>query len=154
MAAEIILFLANGLLGTEALRNKRTRKGKLRLDDCIKFDLGSGYRMVALNKKDKLILLFAGSHDDCDLWLNNRRREKVQIIPHKHHFPTNKPPVNTLQKICTVPPNKNCLATPTKNNSWPSSMTLSCEMPLRASVWSNSFSFRFYPLDLHTRLLL
>ena len=51
--------------------------GELRLKDCIKYRLGNGYRLVVLIKKQALIVLFIGSHDQCNQWLEtNRGAEK------------------------------------------------------------------------------
>ncbi|MFH2057964.1 MAG: type II toxin-antitoxin system RelE/ParE family toxin [Pseudomonadota bacterium] len=51
--------------------------GELRLKDCIKYRLGNGYRLVVLIKKQALFVLFIGSHDQCNQWLEtNRGTEK------------------------------------------------------------------------------
>lgn len=91
-AEKIIELLSNGLPGTEALRSKMTRHGELRMNDCLKFDLGSGYRMIVLNKKTKFYVLFVGNHDDCDRWLDLRRRNKVRGIITDKTFPVRNGP--------------------------------------------------------------
>ncbi|MCM2359090.1 MAG: hypothetical protein NDI77_13140, partial [Geobacteraceae bacterium] len=40
---------------------------------CFKYDLGNGYRIIAVRDEDALILLYIGSHDDCDRWLEHNR---------------------------------------------------------------------------------
>lgn len=47
--------------------------GELRLKDCIKYRLGNGYRLVMLLKKQALFVLFIGSHDQCNQWLETNR---------------------------------------------------------------------------------
>jgi hypothetical protein len=59
------------------LKNKYTRNGELRLEKCRKYNLGSGYRLICLKKESTLFLLFIGSHDECDRWLNIRRKSKL-----------------------------------------------------------------------------
>ena len=56
-----------------ALKTKKTKKGELRLKNCRKYDLGSGYRLICLKQDDFLFLLYVGSHDECDRWLNRQR---------------------------------------------------------------------------------
>jgi hypothetical protein len=50
-----------------------TRHGEARIRNCRKIDLGCGYRLVCLLKDGHLVLLFAGSHDDCSRWLMRNR---------------------------------------------------------------------------------
>ena len=50
-----------------------TRHGEARIKNCRKIDLGCGYRLVCLLKDGYLVLLFAGSHDDCSRWLMRNR---------------------------------------------------------------------------------
>jgi hypothetical protein len=50
-----------------------TSKGELRIKCCIKYDLGSGYRLVCAKKGSLLSLLYIGSHDDCDRWLERNK---------------------------------------------------------------------------------
>ena len=65
-----------------------THSWELRLKDCIKYNLGNGYRLVLAVKKDSLFVLCIGSHDQCDKWLERNRgveefsfvrQEKVMI---------------------------------------------------------------------------
>jgi hypothetical protein len=72
-AEEIIQELADrGTHSVEALQ-KRTKNGELRIDKCLKFDLGCAYRLICIRQKYHLFFLYAGTHDDCDRWLNNHR---------------------------------------------------------------------------------
>ena len=57
-----------------------TKRGEQRLKGCIKYDLGSGYRLVTLKQDRVLYLLYAGSHDSCHRWLENNRELSVADI--------------------------------------------------------------------------
>ena len=52
---------------------KRTKNGELRVRNCQKYDLGSGYRLICVKEGPHLFLLYIGTHDECDRWLNNNR---------------------------------------------------------------------------------
>ncbi|MEW6520475.1 MAG: hypothetical protein AB1461_13775 [Thermodesulfobacteriota bacterium] len=85
-AAEIIRQLAVDGWQCVAMRNKRTRRGELRVRKCLKYDLGSGYRLISLRRDSELFLLYVGSHDECDRWLNNKRSSKLQVEPESFIF--------------------------------------------------------------------
>jgi hypothetical protein len=55
-----------------------TRNGEARIDHCKKFDLGSGYRLIALEEKGHQVFLFIGTHDQCDRWLNHQKGLQVE----------------------------------------------------------------------------
>ena len=57
-----------------------TKRGELRIKGCIKYNLGSGYRLVALKQGRDLYLLYAGSHDDCHRWIENNRQLPIADI--------------------------------------------------------------------------
>jgi hypothetical protein len=57
-----------------------TKRGEQRIKGCIKYDLGSGYRLVTLKQGRDFYLLYAGSHDDCHRWLENNRELLVADI--------------------------------------------------------------------------
>lgn len=57
-----------------------TKHGEQRIKGCIKYDLGSGYRLVTLKQGRDLYLLYAGSHDDCHRWIENNRELPVADI--------------------------------------------------------------------------
>lgn len=50
-----------------------TRNGEGRIRGCRKYDLGAGYRLITLKQGDDLYLLFVGTHDECDRWVENNR---------------------------------------------------------------------------------
>ena len=78
-AEEIIIELASGDLSSLAGLEKRTKHGELRINNCIKYDLGGGYRLLSVKYKDYLILTFLGAHDECDRWIENNRRFETDI---------------------------------------------------------------------------
>ena len=59
--------------------NKMTRHGEARIENCKKFDLVGGYRLVYVREENHYFFLFAGTHDDCDHWLNNNKHRKPEI---------------------------------------------------------------------------
>lgn len=50
-----------------------TRHGEYRIQNCMKFDLGSGYRLITSKWEDQFYVLFIGTHDECHRWLENNR---------------------------------------------------------------------------------
>jgi len=62
----------DGLLVEEVYR-KRTKNGEYRINNCIKYDLGNGYRLVTIKDGQNLFVTFVGSHDETDLWLEHHK---------------------------------------------------------------------------------
>lgn len=60
-------------LQAEAVLGKRTRNGECRINSCIKYDLGNGYRMVTVRVGNHLFVPFIGGHDETDQWLDRHR---------------------------------------------------------------------------------
>jgi len=83
LAAERIEAIIATLASNDDVRpaqvNKLTRHGEARIDKCKKFDLVGGYRLVYVREENHYFFLFAGTHDDCDRWLNNNRHLKPEI---------------------------------------------------------------------------
>jgi hypothetical protein len=52
---------------------KRTKHGERRAQNCEKYDLGGGYRLITLLDGACLYIAFVGSHDECDLWFKQQR---------------------------------------------------------------------------------
>ncbi len=77
-AEEIIHELAMRGTHSAGALQKRTRHGELRIDKCLKFDLGCAYRLICIRQNYHLFFLYAGSHDDCDRWLNNHRGLRLE----------------------------------------------------------------------------
>jgi hypothetical protein len=53
--------------------NQRTRNGEARIKNCVKYDLGGGYRVVTIRADCHLFITFVGSHDATDQWIENHR---------------------------------------------------------------------------------
>ncbi|MBU0680716.1 MAG: hypothetical protein KKD73_04765 [Proteobacteria bacterium] len=77
-AAKIIADLQRDPLHDEA-ECKRTRYGELRLQQCRKYDLACGYRLIGLKRQGRLIFVYIGSHDDCQRWIENNRENVEEI---------------------------------------------------------------------------
>jgi hypothetical protein len=78
-AEEIIQRMQRGRLIPE-LVGTVTKHGELRIKGIMKYDLGSGYRLVAFKHRRHLFLLCLGSHDDCHRWIENNRELTVEQI--------------------------------------------------------------------------
>lgn len=46
-----------------------TKYGEKRLKNCLKYDLGCGYRLITLKRGNTVFIPFLGSHDECQRWL-------------------------------------------------------------------------------------
>jgi len=64
-----------------------TRNGEYRIKYCRKYDLGSGYRLVLLQKGRYLVLLYAGTHDDCFRWIEHNKKMDYQIDDTTYSMP-------------------------------------------------------------------
>jgi hypothetical protein len=71
-ADEIIASFANGCANLDVI-GRQTKYGETRIKNCLKFNLGNGYRLITVRKKTHLILLYVGTHDECDRWLEDNR---------------------------------------------------------------------------------
>ena len=60
---------------------QRTRNGELRIKNCVKYDLGGGYRLVTIRVDCHLFIPFVGSHDDTDQWIEHHRYDT--FVPRK-----------------------------------------------------------------------
>lgn len=76
-AGEIIQSFLKGERPSRAGRLSKTKDA--RIDNLYKFNLGSGYRLICIKEKFNIYILFVGSHDNCDTWLDKHRTKK----PHK-----------------------------------------------------------------------
>ncbi len=52
---------------------KATRWGEHRIRRCVKYDLGSGYRMISVRSGSHVVFLYIGTHDECARWIKNNR---------------------------------------------------------------------------------
>ncbi|HTG82441.1 MAG TPA: hypothetical protein VL949_10890 [Geobacteraceae bacterium] len=73
-----------------------TRHGEARIRKCRKYDLGDGYRLVCIRRGHHLVLLYAGSHDDCDRWLERNRGLRPVIDPGLRPIPPVERPASPL----------------------------------------------------------
>ena len=76
-ARAIIRSLVAGAAPSHA--GRLSKRKDARIDNLFKFDLGSGYRLVCIKEKFCIHILYVGSHDNCDTWLDANSRKK----PHK-----------------------------------------------------------------------
>jgi hypothetical protein len=54
--------------------NNLTRHGENRIDHCIKYDISNdAHRLITVHSDNYIYLLFVGSHDECDKWLDRNR---------------------------------------------------------------------------------
>lgn len=66
--------------------------GEHRVDGCIKYDIGGGFRLIGFKRGDHLYFSYVGTHDDCHRWLNRNKgshnrvgkREAVTTIVEKN----------------------------------------------------------------------
>jgi len=47
-----------------------TNNGESRINHCVKYNLGGGCRLITVQNNKLVFLYFAGSHEECDRWLN------------------------------------------------------------------------------------
>jgi len=80
-AETIIGALRNGAAITRAGRLSKTKDARIR--QLFKYDLGNGFRLISLKDKSALFILFVGSHDRCDTWLDTYSNKK----PHHTEVP-------------------------------------------------------------------
>ena len=76
---EIIVRLRNGGVIPDRVGTV-TKHGELRIKGVMKYDLGSGYRLITYKQGHRFFLLYAGSHDDCHRWIENNRELTVAQI--------------------------------------------------------------------------
>ncbi|BDD88429.1 hypothetical protein [Desulfofustis limnaeus] len=91
---------ANGTV-TTGLFAKRTKNGEYRLKNCIKYDLGSGYRLVTIRCGDRLYVPFLGTHDEADIWLERHRTD--DFLPNDPSF--QREPVSSRTEALRHSPN-------------------------------------------------
>lgn len=78
-AEEFISILAGTNSSYGRVRFRFTRKGEYRIKNCRKVDLGCGYRIVCIQKDQRLVLLYIGTHDDCFRWIERRRTAEYDL---------------------------------------------------------------------------
>lgn len=62
--------------------NKLTKHGEGRIDHCIKYDISNdAHRLVTVHSNNFIYLLFVGTHDDTERWLDRNRGLTVTCNP-------------------------------------------------------------------------
>lgn len=70
---EIIDCIRQDRLLCNSIYCKRTKNGEYRLKNCVKYDLGHGYRLVTVKNGHNLFITFVGTHDQTDRWIEAHR---------------------------------------------------------------------------------
>jgi hypothetical protein len=78
-AEEFICILSGTNPANGRARFRFTRKGEYRIRNCRKVDLGCGYRIVCIQKDQRLVLLYIGMHDDCFRWIERHRMAEYDL---------------------------------------------------------------------------
>ena len=55
----------------------RTKYGENRIHHCRKYDLGSGYRLITVQRGQTVFVPFLGTHDESHRWLESNSRLKT-----------------------------------------------------------------------------
>ena len=104
-ADKIIQALGKGIRPVQAGHLSKSKEARVK--NLYKFNLGSGYRLICIKKKHNIYVLFIGSHDNCDTWLDKHRKKKLhktELSMNVYDIKTSgTPPMselsNTLNKI-------------------------------------------------------
>jgi hypothetical protein len=67
--ARLVISQMTGDLSPPGL-GRMTPRWDRRVKNCLKFNLGQGYRLVCIKDKQDLYLMFVGDHDASDAWLD------------------------------------------------------------------------------------
>jgi len=78
-ADAFIAVLSGGAGAGDRDKFRFTRKGEYRIKNCRKLDLGCGYRIVCIQKDQRLVLLYIGTHDDCFRWIERHRTAEYDL---------------------------------------------------------------------------
>jgi hypothetical protein len=71
-AEKVFAMLGRLHLGAAAIEGAViTNHGESRIKHCVKYDIGGGFRLVTVQTDRMLGLLYVGSHDDTDRWLDS-----------------------------------------------------------------------------------
>ncbi len=88
----------------QSLQHKQTKKGELRIDNCRKYDLGGGCRLITIQQGSHLFLTYAGSHDECNLWLEKHKDTPLNIASLKNSSQILHVTFSQRQAVKTPPP--------------------------------------------------
>jgi len=76
-ARGIIESLASGVVPITEAAGSFTKHGEKRIKNCLKYDLGCGYRLITLQREQTLFIPIVGTHDECQRWLEDHSRLKA-----------------------------------------------------------------------------
>ena len=79
---KVIKILGEINVGSTEL-GKLTNNGEKRIKHCIKYDLPGQCRLVTVQNKNAIILLFVGDHDECDHWI--QRKSGFEFVADKEN---------------------------------------------------------------------
>ncbi|MFZ5568993.1 MAG: hypothetical protein ACOZF0_01220 [Thermodesulfobacteriota bacterium] len=57
-----------------------TKYGEQRLKNCVKYDLGNGYRLITVKHNREIFVLYVGTHDECHRWVENNRELRLELV--------------------------------------------------------------------------
>jgi superfamily I DNA/RNA helicase len=78
---EACRLLSSLSLGANEL-NKLTKHGETRIDHCVKYDIsGSAHRLVTVQTDNFIYVLFVGTHEDTEHWLDQNRGLTITCNP-------------------------------------------------------------------------
>ena len=79
---------------------KVTNQGESRIRNCVKYDLGDGWRLVTCQTNKTCTFLFVGDHEDTESWLDGHKNETIGVkerhmirVPGVGHGPDSARPV-------------------------------------------------------------
>jgi hypothetical protein len=78
-ARNIIQTLVDGIMPARTIL--MSGKKDARIKKRFKFDLGKGYRLITIREKESMYILFIGTHEQCDRWLDDNRKKKIHMRP-------------------------------------------------------------------------
>jgi hypothetical protein len=83
-ANEVIRNVSCGKREDARQQFRFTRNGEYRIKNCMKYDLGCGYRLVFIWRNSHITFIYIGSHDDCCRWIdrNKGRIDEVEDTTH------------------------------------------------------------------------
>lgn len=81
----------------------KTNNGEARIDGCRKFYIGRRYRLVCIKQGQQALLLYAGTHDDCDRWLERNRGTSFHLEPSAAATPSVPEPAAAVYESTDVP---------------------------------------------------
>ncbi|PTN37492.1 hypothetical protein [Desulfonatronum sp. SC1] len=78
-ARTIIQDLADSGRLDPIVARKLTTNGEARMENCWKFNLAGGHRLVLAKHEGDFVFLFLGTHDETDTWIKNNTGIKLDV---------------------------------------------------------------------------